>query len=43
MLALYALGAVILTVYTLGELHLLYYYLTRRRRLAGREIGRAHV
>ncbi|MSR05804.1 MAG: glycosyltransferase [Gemmatimonadetes bacterium] len=29
--SLYALGAVIITVYTLGELHLLYYYYQRHR------------
>ncbi len=34
--AFYALGAVIITVYTLGELHLLYYYYQRHRRPAPR-------
>jgi len=38
--SLYALGAVIITVYTLGEVHLLYYYYLRHRRAAGKAAPR---
>jgi len=41
--SLYALGAVIITVYTLGELHLLYYYYARRHRTSPRPLDPAEL